>query len=214
MADATGLYTVVQNTSGKTRSYGFLGPHGILLAAGQQYSEPGNLFQKVAKKRRLQQSLAAALLPGGGLAVVSTPSVILLDATKNTAKRQTLNNGTVALSDPTWGPLETILTGAFNAISSPQAGGIASATIVFSAAVTGFDWTQIVLTQNGTPVALSVANNPTSGDNITWTVPALATLTNTAGAAYVLKVPKAGSKVIDAYNNPPSADISVNWSHS
>lgn len=77
------------------------------------------------------------------------------------------------------------LTGAFGAISSPQGAAVASTTLVFNSAVTGFGLSKITLTLDGGPNLLVTA--PTTSDNITWTIPSLTGLTNTAGV-YLLTV--------------------------
>lgn len=74
------LYTVVKNTSGGARVFGFLGAHGVRLNNNATYSVPGDLVTKLGAKRSQRQfkALENALL-AGDLEIVKTPAVYLLD---------------------------------------------------------------------------------------------------------------------------------------
>lgn len=218
-ATIANLQTTIANNTANTMSFGFVPPHGVLLAPYEQYSFVGpisalwtNPNGTVSKRKR--DSVQAALL-SGQLAIVSTPANVYNDATTGAVKINKLNNGTFAEADPSWGPYETLLTGSFSSPLTSNTATISSATLSFSSAVTGFtSHTQITLTANGTPVTLSGSNDPTTSDHITFTIPGLSGLTATALAVYVLKVPHASTVITDAYGNKLSADVSVTWTHS
>jgi hypothetical protein len=95
------LYTTVINT-GATRPIGYLGKHGKRLAAGEQFSEPGHLPDKLRDNLRKFHSLERDL-DEGRLAILSTPSVHLYDDTLDVAKVLELNNNSLSAQDPCWG---------------------------------------------------------------------------------------------------------------
>lgn len=99
MRDA--LYTTVVNTSGAARHFGYLGAHGITLAADAQYSHPGNLLRQVARKPRQLAALQADLA-AGVLEIMNTPAVVLWDNTRDEAKVLTLADGALAAADSGW----------------------------------------------------------------------------------------------------------------
>jgi hypothetical protein len=74
--------------------------------------------------------------------------------------------------------------------------GVSTMTVTFSEPVLNYDWRDMSLRRNGTLVPLSSANNPTSVDNITWTVPNLEGLTFLEGA-YSLTVNFVGTLISD-----------------
>jgi len=98
----SGLTTLVVNTSGSDRVFGFLGPHGRRLSAGAQHAEPGNLVSKVAGDSRHFAALQRAL-DDGALTIVSTPDVLVFDSTRDETKALALAGGTLTLVDPGWG---------------------------------------------------------------------------------------------------------------
>ncbi len=209
------LYTTVQNLTGVAHSFGFLGAHGRRLGPNEQYSEFGNLTQKVATRypwsRRRSKSLENSL-KAGRLAIIKTPLGVLKDATTGSAKSLTLTNGTLGVADPCWGTYLGVLTGAFTALPATTASAVASATITFTAPVSGFTVADLRLTRAGSPVTISGVTVTTS-DNKEFTVNGLTSLTGTAGA-YILSVPATGSGIVDIYNNALSADASVSWTHT
>lgn len=67
--------TVVRNTSASEKFFGFLGAHGVKLAAGATYAVDGDLVGSIKNRRALkslQEQLAA-----GVLTVMKTPTVFL-----------------------------------------------------------------------------------------------------------------------------------------
>jgi len=79
MAQGQDLFeTVVRNTSPDSKFFGFLGAHGVRLAAGATHSQPGNLLTDLAGRRskRAYNSLVAQLADGS-LTVMKTPTVFV-----------------------------------------------------------------------------------------------------------------------------------------
>jgi hypothetical protein len=214
MPDTNCLYTTVQNLTGKAHSFGFLGAHGRRLAANEQYSEYGNLLQKVASRfpwsRRRSEALERALL-GSRLAIISTPIGVVKDATTGNSKMLTLTNGTLGVADTCFPAFKGTLTGAFTAIGA-QVAAIATATITFTAPVSGFSVADVAMTRGGSPVTLTGVTVSTT-DNKVFTINGLTSLTGTNGN-YVITVASAGSGIVDIYNNALSANATVSWTKS
>lgn len=106
MASATApsaaeLYTVVENTSGATRVFGFLGTHGMRLAAGEVVAIPGDLRAQLAGKRRqfnaLQRSIQA-----NSIRINSTPAPIFFDPVAEAPKSLSIVDGALGTVDPTY----------------------------------------------------------------------------------------------------------------
>lgn len=100
------IYSVVKNTSGATRKFGFLPPHGVELAANEEYTVFGNILEALVRgdrgsERRHHQAFAKAL-DREDLTIVRTPAPILKDATTGATKALRLNNGTLGTVDPCW----------------------------------------------------------------------------------------------------------------
>ena len=100
------IYTVVINTSGVEKFFGFLPPHGRRLGVGEQLAIPGNLVSTLGaryySKRRDFDGFERALKQAK-LAIISTPEVILYDPTAEDSKALSLNNGTLGISNPCYG---------------------------------------------------------------------------------------------------------------
>jgi hypothetical protein len=101
------LYTTVENASGSTRVFGFLGPRGMRLADGEVVTIPGDLVaslgalhQKGGARRKfdaLERSLAA-----GSLVIRSRPAPILYDDTDSSAAALVYDDSTLTGEDPTY----------------------------------------------------------------------------------------------------------------
>lgn len=93
----------------------------------------------------------------------------------------------------------------------PRTDAVDSIVIEFNRAVSGFDRSDLRLTRNGTTVPLGTASlDATPGNASRWTLSGLAGLTADDGN-YTLSLPAAGSGIIDAGNDPLSADASESW---
>jgi hypothetical protein len=102
--DNSCLYTTVRNTSGSARAFGFLGDHGMRLAADEQVTVRGNLVDQVSGHRRSFTALERAL-EDQALAILKTPGVHLYDDTNDEVKILSLDAGALGSVDPCWGSL-------------------------------------------------------------------------------------------------------------
>lgn len=96
------LVTTVRNTSGVDKSFSFLGKHGRRLTANQQWSEPGDLIQKLAYSPRKYNALVSAL-ENGLLGIVRTPAPHYFDPVTDHTRVLSLSNGSLSAVDPCWG---------------------------------------------------------------------------------------------------------------
>lgn len=104
----SGLYTTVENTSGKAAVFGFLGTHGKRLAANATYTVPGDLVTKLGSQRsqRKFKALEAALVTGE-LKIVSSPAVYLYSAEDDTTGQLVLQGAVLGTVAPQWDPAGT-----------------------------------------------------------------------------------------------------------
>jgi len=81
MAASDHLYTTVRNASGAKQFFGFIGPHGKMLANGAEYSVPGDLVAVLGGKtsRRSFNAFAAAY-NANKIEIIKTPSPFVVDA--------------------------------------------------------------------------------------------------------------------------------------
>lgn len=94
------LYSTVQNSSGVAKTFGFLPPHGVKLAAGQEYTVFGNIVDKI-KGRRSQIAFAKAV-DEGTITILNTPAPILTDTGNGNVRQLTLHNGSLSAIAPCW----------------------------------------------------------------------------------------------------------------
>ncbi len=87
---------------------------------------------------------------------------------------------------------------------------VATVTVSFSEAVTGFDLADLILSRGGTTVSLAGVTL-TSADNKTFTVDGLSGITSTAGS-YTLSLGAAGSGIVDASGNALTVGATATWS--
>jgi hypothetical protein len=104
--NTTCLFSTVRNVSGQTIFFGFLPPHGRLLAPNQEFSVFGNILEAVIRAERVtsRRHLAAleAAIANGLMIIKHTPNPILLDDTTAAIKMLDLNNGTLGAASPCW----------------------------------------------------------------------------------------------------------------
>jgi hypothetical protein len=104
MAAKDDLKTVVRNMTGREAFFGFLGPRGKRLAAGEEFEidgDPRQAFAGVTQGRKRRALLAA--LDAGNLVIVRTPSPLFYDETLDVTKKLKVDNNTVSAADPSWG---------------------------------------------------------------------------------------------------------------
>jgi len=103
VADTTCLYTMVKNLTGSARTFGFLGEHGMRLAADEAVLIRGDLIAKLGAQTSARQFKALEKsLRSGTLQIVSTPGVHLYDAVADETRILALENGVLGLVDPCW----------------------------------------------------------------------------------------------------------------
>jgi len=102
------LYTVVQNLTGATRSFSFLGPRGMRLAAAETVTIPGDLLASLGAmaqqggRRRKFDGLETAI-KNGDLQIDSRPAPVLYDATNEQPVSLAVVGGILGTVDPTYG---------------------------------------------------------------------------------------------------------------
>lgn len=102
------LGTVVRNVSGVSMFFSFLGKHGKLLAANEQFTHPGDLGHWCASYRLgLGLSRYLAALAARYLVVESTPAVILYDFYSSQPRQLELYNTELGYANPLTGPSPT-----------------------------------------------------------------------------------------------------------
>ncbi len=108
MAITASLTTVVRNTSGKTLSFGCL-PRSVRLTPGQELTIDGCLFSRIQNNKRKLNGLNYALT-NGLLAIVSSPNPHLYDDVRDETKVLQLSNGTLGVTNPSWGRYSSSIT--------------------------------------------------------------------------------------------------------
>lgn len=95
------LTTKVRNISPKTKTFACL-PRSKRLAPGEEYTFDGDVVAALKGNKRKLAGLQAALA-ARVLAIVTSPNVHLYDATLDNTKVIRLDNGTLSVTDPSWG---------------------------------------------------------------------------------------------------------------
>lgn len=96
------LYTKVQNCSGATRKYQYLGQKGVTLASNAVYRQPGHL-PTVLVLRDLSFRLFSAFekdVDGRKVEILQTPAVYLEDTVGGAVKNLKLTSGSLAVGNP------------------------------------------------------------------------------------------------------------------
>lgn len=104
--DVRCLYSTLRNTSGGRKKFGFLPPHGRELAANEEFTVFGSIFEAVIGIERVTSRRAIKALEDaiqrGDLQIVTTPSPIFEDHT-GAPKMVHLNSlGALVVDDPCW----------------------------------------------------------------------------------------------------------------
>lgn len=103
--DHSCLVSTVRNTSGGTKKFGFLPPHGKELEADEELNVFGDIKEAINRGDRFGSRHVAAFLAAldrGDLTIVSTPAPIVFDETNEVSKVLGIDNGALDLSDPCW----------------------------------------------------------------------------------------------------------------
>ena len=103
--DLTCLSTVIKNTSGSAKYFSFLPTHGLRLAADEEVSIVGDLFEACTRGCRAVKRNISALLKAiddGDLTIVSTPAPVFYDAGWGESRVARVKNGTLGTDGPCW----------------------------------------------------------------------------------------------------------------
>ncbi len=99
------LYTTVENMTAGQRVFGFLGPRGMRLAAGEVVAVPGDLVASLGAKqqqggRRRQFDAMERSLKAGSLRINSRPAPVLFDTVDEVPKSIAVVGGALGVVDP------------------------------------------------------------------------------------------------------------------
>jgi hypothetical protein len=103
--DHSCLVTVLKNTSGRTRKFSFIPPHGKELAANEEVNVVGDILEAVNRGDRFGNRPVQGLLNAlddGSMEIVSTPAPIVYDETLGTSHTLGVDNGSLSISSPCW----------------------------------------------------------------------------------------------------------------
>jgi len=101
------LYTVVENLTGGERTFGFLGPRGMRLAAGEVVAIPGDLLGALAAQnqqggRRRQFNALERSLKAERIRINSRPTPVYFDAVNENPTSLAIQGGILGIVDPTY----------------------------------------------------------------------------------------------------------------
>jgi hypothetical protein len=99
-------YSTVKNTSGGRMKFGFLPPHGRELAANEEFTVFGSIYEAVVRMERVTsrrniQALEAAL-DRGDLTILTTPAPILTNAQGHPKMLTISDDNLLTTTDPCW----------------------------------------------------------------------------------------------------------------
>jgi hypothetical protein len=100
------LFTIVKNTSGGTKHFGFLPPHGVTLDADEELHIFGDIFSAIFRgaghrRKHIQDALGVAITDGD-LEIVTSPCTVIYDEVDLASYRVGVYNGTVRAQTPDW----------------------------------------------------------------------------------------------------------------
>jgi hypothetical protein len=102
------LYSTIKNTSGGSKRFMFLPPHGKTLAAAGEETFAGDVVSAIRSKRANfvagKRDVAAleAALQAGDVEIVKTPAPILYDPTRDESRQLKMDAGDLYAADPCW----------------------------------------------------------------------------------------------------------------
>lgn len=100
------LFSIVKNTSGGTKHFGFLPPHGRTLTNNEELHVFGNVYDAIYRNaghrnQRLQDALGSAITDGD-LTIKTSPCVIVYDTDNLASYRLGSFNGHPKSYTPDW----------------------------------------------------------------------------------------------------------------
>ena len=101
------LYTVVENLTGGERVFGFLGPRGMRLAAGEVVTIPGDLISSLGLQvqeggRRRRFDALERAVKDGSIRINSRPAPVFWDPTNEKPVSLAVVGGILGTVDPTY----------------------------------------------------------------------------------------------------------------
>lgn len=99
----TCLFSAVKNTSGGTKRFPVIPPHGVQLTNNEEVTVFGDIREAVNRgdrSGRKHMDSLEAILRNGGLQIVYTPAPILQDLDDESVKMLVLDTGSLAVADP------------------------------------------------------------------------------------------------------------------
>jgi len=125
------------------------------------------------------------------------------DALGNTAVSCAANTGFKYETSP---PIPS-----FVAVTTPRNTAVSSITLTFNKNVKNVDVPDFKLEKDGSNITLTgVSITPSSGENSSYTINGLSTLTNISGS-YTFTLIETGSEIVDHSGNPLTSDATVSW---
>ena len=205
---------VAATDTGSSNSDNITNRDNSAVAKNLQFSVSGTVAGATVSLFSGGVFVGSAIASGATTTVTTNGTTDLADGVRSITARQTESGKTESADSAALSV--TIDTAAptvdVTDVSEPRTTPVASVGVVFSQAVTGFDFNDLTLTRNGVNVPLTASNNPTSGDGgVTWTIPNLTTPTNPSGT-YVLTVLAAG--ITDVAGNAVAVNASDTWVNS
>ena len=105
----TCLYSTVKNTSGVTKTFSFLPPHGRTLDEDDEFSVFGDIRQALGGNQGSEHSVKnrdrvsfEQAIARGDLQILQTPSPILIDLDTEESQMLELDGGVLSAVDPCW----------------------------------------------------------------------------------------------------------------
>jgi hypothetical protein len=140
--------------------------------------------------------IAVSGMSNDGTIVATINANVTRDAANNGNEASTSTDNEVTyLADA------TIPTATITAITpNPRETAVSTINIQFSEAITGFDIADLSLTRNGSANLLTASQDPTTTNDISWTLNNLSSLTESDGT-YLLTLTASGSNITDVVGN-------------
>lgn len=104
----THLYSTVKNTSGATRYFGYLPPHGLKLDDDEEVTILGHIQEAIIRNQRVTskrtQDAFLADMTARNLDIKNTPNPVLYDETVDRTRLLRLDNDSLGTVDASWDP--------------------------------------------------------------------------------------------------------------
>jgi hypothetical protein len=107
MPTTASQYSILKNTSGATRFFGYLPNHGKTLTANQDYTFFGDIWGRMGQgdgriNERKRASFEADLL-AGNIEIINSSMPVYYDAAGTAVKIVKISSGVLSADNPSWG---------------------------------------------------------------------------------------------------------------